>query len=84
MARLIDLGHVVEDGMKTYPGLPAPRVREFRTREDSAADYAEGTSFHIARIEMVGNTGTYMDAPFHRYAEGKDLAELPLESLANL
>lgn len=84
MARLIDLSHVVEDGMSTYPGLPAPRVREFRTREASAADYAEGTSFHIACIEMVGNTGTYVDAPFHRYADGKDLAGLPLESLADL
>lgn len=82
--RLIDLSHAVEDGMQTYPGLPAPVVREFWTREDSAAKYAQGTSFHIGRIEMAGNTGTYVDAPFHRYAGGKDLADLPLESLADL
>ena len=84
MARLIDLSHTVEDGMVTYPGLPAPVVTDFLTREDSRRVYAEGTEFHIGRIEMVANTGTYVDSPFHRYAEGADLSELPLESVAHL
>jgi kynurenine formamidase len=82
--RLIDLSHTVEHGMVTYRGLPAPLVCDFLSREASRTFYAPGTEFHIGRIDMVGNTGTYVDAPFHRYAAGKDLASLPLESLAHL
>jgi arylformamidase len=82
--RLIDLSHVVESGMITYRGLPAPLVCDFLSREESRRHYAEGTEFHIGKIEMVANTGTYLDAPFHRYADGKDLSELPLEKIANL
>lgn len=84
MSRLIDLSHVVEDGMVTYPGLPAPIICDFLSREASKAYYAKGTTFHIGKIEMVANTGTYIDSPFHRYADGKDLAELPLEAIADL
>ncbi|MEL6492294.1 MAG: cyclase family protein [Cyanobacteria bacterium J06621_3] len=84
MKKLIDLSHAVEEGMVTYKGLPAPIICDFLTREASKQHYAEGTTFHIGTIEMAGNTGTYIDSPFHRYAEGKDLSELPLESLANL
>src|SRR5882672_3984599 len=83
-ARLIDVSHVIEDGMITYKGLPAPLVCDFLSRERSRSLYAPGTEFHIGKIEMVANTGTYLDSPFHRYANGKDLAELPLEHLANL
>jgi len=83
-ARLIDLSHTVEHGMVTYRGLPAPLVCDFLSREASRALYAPGTEFHIGRIDMVANTGTYVDSPFHRYAGGKDLAQLPLESLAHL
>ena len=82
--RLVDLSHVIEHGMTTYPGLPGPHICDFWTREGSAANYYDGSSFQIGRIDMVANTGTYVDAPFHRYAEGKDLAELPLRSLAEL
>ncbi|HEY8469260.1 MAG TPA: cyclase family protein [Longimicrobiales bacterium] len=82
--RLIDLSHVVEAGMITYRGLPAPVVCDYLSREASRERYAEGTEFHIGRIEMVGNTGTYVDSPFHRFADGKDLAELDLASLADL
>jgi arylformamidase len=82
--RLVDLSHVIEDGMTTYPGLPGPHICDFWTREDSAANYDDGSSFQIGRIDMVANTGTYLDAPFHRFADGADLAELPLERLANL
>jgi kynurenine formamidase len=81
---LIDVSHVVESGMVTYKGLPAPLVCDFLTREASRKVYASGTEFHIGRIDMVANTGTYLDAPFHRFANGLDLAELPLERLANL
>jgi kynurenine formamidase len=82
--RLIDLSHVVEDGMVTYRGLPAPVVCDFLSRERSRALYAPGTEFHIGRIDMVANTGTYLDSPFHRFADGADVADLPLDVLAEL
>lgn len=81
---LIDLSHEVEHGMITYKGLPAPIICDFLSREESRKHYAEGTEFAIGKIEMVANTGTYVDSPFHRFADGIDLAELPLESLADL
>jgi arylformamidase len=81
---LIDVCHSIEDGMITYKGLPAPVISDYLTREDSHNHYAPGTEFHIGRIEMVANTGTYLDTPFHRYARGKDLAQLDLYSVANL
>jgi arylformamidase len=81
---LIDLSHTVEHGMVTYKGLPAPLICDFLSREASRAIYTPGTEFHIGRIDMVANTGTYVDSPFHRFAHGKDLADLPLESLAHL
>ncbi|MGC1305847.1 MAG: cyclase family protein, partial [Phormidesmis sp.] len=84
MKKLVDLSHTVEDGMITYKGIPAPLICDFLTREASKAYYAEGTTFHIGKIEMAANTGTYLDSPFHRYADGKDLSELKLEVLADL
>src|ERR687886_798242 len=81
---LIDLSHTIEHGLVTYKGLPAPVISDFLTREESRNHYAPGTEFHIGRIEMVANTGTYLDSPFHRYADAPDLSELPLERLANL
>ncbi len=81
---LIDLSHVITEGMVTYKGLPDPHICDFWTREASAANYDDGSSFQIGRIDMVANTGTYVDSPFHRFSDGKDLSELPLESLANL
>ncbi len=84
MPRLIDLSHTVAHGIITYKGLPAPVICDFLSREASRRIYAPGTEFHIGKIEMVANTGTYLDSPFHRYADGKDLAELPLEWLAHL
>jgi kynurenine formamidase len=70
--------------MTTYKGLPGPHICDFWTREASAANYDDGATFQIGRIDMVANTGTYVDAPFHRYADGADLSELPLPSLADL
>jgi kynurenine formamidase len=84
MSELVDVSHAIENGTITYPGLPAPIVCDFLSREASKAQYAEGTSFHIGRIDMVANTGTYVDAPFHRFEDGKDLAELPLTAIADL
>ena len=81
---LIDVSHSIEDGMITYKGLPAPVISDYLSREESHTRYAPGTEFHIGKIEMVANTGTYLDSPFHRYARGKDLAGLDLYSLANL
>ena len=80
----VDLSHVIEHGMETYKGFPGPQMCDFWTREDSAAHYDDGSSFHIGRIDMVANTGTYIDSPFHRYADGEDLADLALGRLANL
>jgi arylformamidase len=82
--RHIDLSHTIEDGMITYKGLPAPIICDFLSREQSRATYAEGTEFQIGKIELVANTGTYLDSPFHRYADGHDLSELDLAALANL
>lgn len=81
---MVDVSHTVEHGMITYKGLPAPIICDYLSREASKDHYAQGTSFQIGRIDMVANTGTYMDAPSHRYADGKDLSELPLSSLGNL
>ena len=82
--RLIDVSHTVEHGMVTYKGMPGPVITDYRSRESSKEFYAPGTEFHIGRIEMVANTGTYVDAPFHRFPKGKDLSELPLDALADL
>ena len=84
MTRIVDLSHVIEHGMVTYKGLPGPHICDYWERQASAANYDDGSSFQIGRIDMVANTGTYLDSPFHRYADGKDLSELGLQSLANL
>jgi kynurenine formamidase len=80
----IDLSHTIEDGLVTYKGLPAPHICDYLSREDSRQYYEEGTSFQIGKIEMVSNTGTYLDCPFHRYEHGKDLSEMGLHSLVDL
>jgi kynurenine formamidase len=82
--RLVDLSHVIEHGMVTYKGLPAPIVCDYWSRETSAPMYDDGSTFQIGRIDMVANTGTYLDTPFHRYADGADLAAVELPRLAGL
>ncbi|GAA4479827.1 cyclase family protein [Microbacterium panaciterrae] len=82
--RIVDLSHPIHAGLITYPGLPAPTITPFLTREDSRAKYAPGTEFAMDVITMIGNTGTYVDSPFHRYAEGGDLSSIPLEKLVDL
>src|ERR1700730_16141491 len=82
--KLIDLSHTVEHGLITYKGLPAPIICDYLSREASRKHYAPGTEFQIGKIEMVASTGTYLDSPFHRYADGKDLSELDLQKIANL
>lgn len=84
MPTFIDLSHTIEDGLITYRGLPAPVICDFWSREFSQAFYEEGTSFQIGKIEMVANTGTYLDTPFHRYEDGADLSEISLDQLALL
>ena len=83
-ARLVELNHVIAAGMTTYPGLPGPEITPHLTREASRRHYAPGVEFAIDRISMVGNTGTYLDSPYHRYANGADLAALPLTAVADL
>lgn len=80
----VDLSHVIEDGMTTYPGIPAPHVCDFLSREASRNRYAAGTTFQIGRIELIANTGTYLDSPFHRYEDGRDISQLTLAELADL
>ena len=82
--RLVDLSHTIHEGLITYPGLPAPHVEPYLTRERSKEVYAAGTEFEMDIITMIGNTGTYLDSPFHRYEDGNDLAELELSSLVDL
>lgn len=84
MARLIDLSHDIEHGMVTYRGLPSPTISDWLSREASSTRYAAGTTFQIGRIELLANTGTYIDAPFHRYEDGRDLAGYRLEAVADL
>jgi kynurenine formamidase len=82
--QFIDLSHTVEHGLVTYRGLPAPVICDFLSREQSKEFYSPGTEFQIGKIEMVANTGTYLDSPFHRFADGSDLSQLELTSLADL
>jgi arylformamidase len=82
--RLIELSHVIRAGMTTYPGLPGPEISDHLSREASRAHYAAGTEFHIGRISMVANTGTYLDTPAHRYADGADLSGVGLDRLVDL
>lgn len=81
---LIDLSHTIENGLITYRGLPAPVICDYLSREESKKNYAEGTSFQIGKIDMVSNTGTYIDCPFHRFEHGNDLSNTPLEHFAEL
>ena len=81
---LIDLSHTIENGLITYKGLPEPIIYDYLSRENSKNIYEEGTSFQIGKIEMVTNTGTYLDCPFHRFKNGKDLSEVGLESFTDL
>jgi kynurenine formamidase len=74
--RFIDLSHTIEDGLITYKALPAPIICDFLSREQSRQHYADGTQFQIGKIEMVANTGTYLDTPFHRYENGYDLSQI--------
>ncbi len=84
MRKLVDLSHTIENGLITYKGLPAPVVCDYLSRENSKSFYEEGTSFQIGKIEMVTNTGTYVDCPFHRFENGKDMSEIGLDRFANL
>lgn len=82
--RLIDLSHPIEEQMRTYPGLEGPHVTTVIGHENSEDHYCSGTTFHIGQVTIVGNTGTYIDAPFHRYSDGIDIGQLPLEKIADL
>lgn len=84
MKKYIDLSHTIENGMITYQGLPGPVISDFLSRKRSRERYESGTEFHVALIEMVSNTGTYIDTPFHRYEGGRDLADLQLDQLTDL
>jgi kynurenine formamidase len=82
--KLIDVSHDIEAGMITYPGLPGPEVSDHLSREASRGKYAPGTTFQIAKIDMIANTGTYLDSPFHRFGDREDLGMLPLDAVADL
>lgn len=82
--KLVDLSHVIEGGMVTYPGLPGPEITEHQGFEESQSHYAAGTEFAIGRISLVANTGTYLDTAAHRYRGADDLSRLPLGRCAHL
>ena len=82
--RFVELNHVLRDGMVTFPGLPAPEIGRHLDREASRSHYAPGTEFSIDRLTLVGNTATYLDSPFHRYAEGGDLTTVPLDRVVDV
>ena len=82
--KIVDLSHTIENGLITYKGLPAPVICDYLSREESRKVYEEGTEFQIGKIEMVGNTGTYIDCPFHRYEHGKDFAALPAQLFTDI
>ncbi len=82
--RLVELSHPIHHGMITFPGLPGPEISDHLSRADSRSHYTEGTEFHIGRISMVANTGTYLDTPAHRFADGDDLAATALARMADL
>lgn len=82
--RHVDLSHIIEDGMITYRNFPGPVICDWMSRVDSRSKYDEGTEFQIGKIEMIANTGTYIDSPFHRYADGIDISELDLDRLAQV
>lgn len=82
--QLIDLSHTIFDGIKTIKNVPGPIICDFWERESTAKNYTDGSTFQMGKIEMISNTGTYMDCPFHRYADGHDLSGLPLENCVNL
>jgi kynurenine formamidase len=84
MRRYVDLSHTIHHGLVTFKGLPAPLICDYLSREDSRQNYTDGTEFQIGRIDMVANTGTYIDCPFHRYADGRDLSETTLERFVDL
>jgi kynurenine formamidase len=83
-AEFVDLSHVIDDGMSTYPGLPGPAICDFMSFDDSHSRYSEGTEFTIGRIDLVTNTGTYIDTPYHRYRDGHDLVGLDLATVASV
>ncbi len=84
MGRLVELNHILEDGMTAYPGLPSPRIGAFRTHQESRPHYGGKAEFYLGKVEMVCNLGTYLDSPFHRYPDGTDLSQIPLESVAGV
>jgi len=84
LKRFVELSHPIVDGMKAYPGYPSPKVGAYLTREDSRSHYEGKAEFYIGMVDMVGNVGTYLDAPFHRHSKGADLSQIPLESIAGL
>jgi len=82
--RLLDVSHEIEAGMITYPGLPGPEVSDHLSREASEGRYAAGTTFHIAKVSLIANTGTYVDSPFHRFSDREDVGVLGLETVADV
>jgi kynurenine formamidase len=84
MKRLVELNHILEDGMTAYPGLPSPKIGAFLDHEASRSRYNNQAEFYLGKVEMVGNLGTYLDSPFHRYPDGLDLSQIPLEKVAGI
>ncbi|MFI5341541.1 MAG: cyclase family protein [Candidatus Methylomirabilales bacterium] len=84
MGKFVELNHVLEDGMKAYPGLPSPKIGAFLDHEASRSHYDERAEFYLGRVDMVCNLGTYLDSPYHRHRDRADLSQIPLEKVARV
>jgi kynurenine formamidase len=84
MGKLVELNHVLEDGMMAYPGLPQPKIGAFRDHQESRPFYKDQAEFYLGKVDMVCNLGTYLDSPFHRYPDGTDLSQIPLKMVAGV
>jgi len=84
MKKLVELSHVLEDGMMAYPGLPRPKIGAFLDHKESRSRYNDKAEFYLGKVDMVCNLGTYLDSPFHRYPDGADLSQIPLERVAGV
>jgi kynurenine formamidase len=84
MRKLVELNHLLEDGMMAYPGLPRPKIGAFLDHKESRSRYHDQAEFYLGKVDMVCNLGTYIDSPFHRYPQGADLSQVPLERVAGI
>lgn len=82
----IDLSHSIENGTVTYPGDPPALIELTLDRKLTSKLNGGGTTsgVEINTIKMVSTSGTYIDAPYHVFEDGKKIKDYPIEKLVNL